>query len=161
MKIILVLVCSIFLFSSCSVIQSINIKDKATIIKALAKSGTYLSLITIYNNDKIDKRLEVARILKQDIANNVIAVLSNDSLFISKETLNNLLNHIPEKMRIYLRSALNLLSIKRIDLSEKIGEFPTQLVKNLFIGIIDGCNMIIESEKNNVVDPNSPENLDI
>ena len=64
-------------------------------------------------------------------------------------------------MRIYLRSALNLLSIKRIDLSEKIGEFPTQLVKNLFIGIIDGCNMIIESEKNNVVDSDSTENLDI
>jgi len=90
-------------------------------------------------------------VLKQDIANNVIAVLSNDSISISDETLDSLLNNIPEKMRIYLRSAIDLLRIKRIDLSGQIGESSTQLVKSLFIGIIDGCNMILELEERNVV----------
>ena len=157
MKIILCLMCSVFLFSGCSVIQSMDIKDKAIVVRALAKSGTYLGLMTIYDNDKIEKRLEVARVLKQDIANNVIAVLSNDSISISDETLDSLLNNIPEKMRMYLRSAIDLLRIKRIDLSGQIGESSTQLVKNLFIGIIDGCDMVLELEESDVVGSNSTE----
>jgi len=157
MKIILSLMCGVFLLSGCNILQSMNVEDKAAVVKALAKSGTYLGLMTIYDNDKIEKRLEVAKVLKQDVANNVIAVLSNDSISISEETLDSLLNNIPEEMRIYLRSAIELLRIKRIDLSGQIGESPTQLVKSLFIGIIAGCDMVLGLEERYDVGKNSTE----
>lgn len=154
MKVLLSLFCYLFLFSGCNIIQSISNEDKANIIRIVAKNGTYLSLMTIYDNDEINKRLFIAELLKRDISNNVIAILDNESIELSKKTLDNLMERIPGKIAPYLKTAIELLSIKRIDISDEIGTTPTQLVKGFFTGIIEGCDMVIE-EENNVMGTNS------
>lgn len=133
----------------CSIFQDFAVTvDKRKLVRNLAKNGIHLALTTVYDkDDEIEKRIEIARILENDIFKNAEAILSNGSVVVSEKTLDIIMGNIPEKMRPFLKSALDILKIARIDLSGVIGEYPSVLVRDFCYGIMDGCHIVINNKE--------------
>jgi len=143
------------LFNGCMVFENMTKKERIFTTRKMAKNSVYLSIMSIYDEeDEIEKRNEIARIIKEDISKNIINILSNKSISISKKTLNEMIKNIPEKVRPFLISALDLAEIAKVNI-DNVKKYKIEIIKAIFDGIIDGCDMVLEDSENNVMEKNS------
>lgn len=138
--------------NGCAMFENMTIEERSNFVNRIAKNGTYLAIMSIYDKeDELKERNKIARILKEDISINVINILSNKSISINEETFNNFLKNVPTKIRPFLVSALDMVEMTKINV-DNIEKYKIQIVKAFFDGIISGCNMVLGSNQNNVLE---------
>jgi len=153
MRTVILSILILLFFNGCSVFNGLISIEDSIVIRKLAKNGTYLALMTIYEDDEIEKRIKIAKILKDDIATNIINISSNEAITIDGKVFDKIITNIPKRIRPFLYSAIDIIMIAKIDIGETAEKYPIVLIKEFCYGICDGCTKVLEMK--NVVDENS------
>jgi len=138
------LLCLILLLGSgCSFLQKMDVGQKVVFMKSAARMGTFVGLERGIRDE--EKRIEVATLLKEDIAKNVLALLDGENVRISSENRELLLAKIPIELRLYLEDALEILSAysKEADIKGMLDDNAVRLLRAFFTGVIEGCDLIL------------------
>jgi hypothetical protein len=131
------------MFTSCAFLQKIDVQHQVVAIKMATRTGTMIGLEQLVRNE--ETRVQIAGLVKQDIARNVLRLLSGDNVQISTENLNLLLAKVPVPLRPFMYDALTILDIymKRAKTEAQLDDNAVQLLKAFFEGIVEGCDLVI------------------
>jgi hypothetical protein len=134
---------ALMLLCGCAMFQNIDIVHQEVLIKAAARTGTWLGIQE--GVDNIEKRQEVARFLRDDIVVNVISLLDGVDVELSAENRELLLLKIPMELRPFLGDALDILDgyMKQASLKDHLDDNAVRLLRAFFQGVIDGCDLIL------------------
>jgi hypothetical protein len=120
-----------------------DVHTQEVAIKAAARTGTFFGLEELVEDPQ--ERLVVAAAVKADIANNVLRLLSGESVQVSLENLNLLLAKVPMPLRPFVNDALSILNVylQQAQIEAQLDENAVRLLKAFFKGIVEGCDLVI------------------
>lgn len=142
----IVLCVLVLLSSGCAMFQNFGVEQKTVFIKSAARTGIYLGLTQLVED--VQRRQDVALALKQDVVQNVLALLNKDGVQVSSANLDLLLTKIPLELRPFVCDALVILHsyLKEADVTDSMDENGVKLLKAFFQGVIEGCDLIIVND---------------
>lgn len=145
----------IFTSIGCSALQNISPAQYVILIKSAARTGTYIGLTkTTDNNNQLR---ETANLLKSAIAENCLRLLDGQDVVLTETNVNLLLAKIPIQLRPYISDAVDILNsyMKNNNTYDLLDTHAVILLRTLFIGVIEGCDMILEEVSDDGLGNNS------
>ena len=136
--------CMMFvLLCSCSMLQSIDTAQQEILIRLGARTGTYYGIKEITETPA--ERFDLAKTLRDDVAKNILSLLSAENAQISAANLNMLLLKIPVELRPFVVEALGILDayIAQANLSDYLDAKALGLLKAFFEGVVGGCDLVL------------------
>lgn len=134
----------LLLACGCSMFQNVDTALQLTLIKASARTGTWLGLNEI---EDIAERRHLTLLLRDDIMYNIMPLLEDPgvTIKISAENREMLLLKLPIEARPFLSDALDILDayMKQADLTANLDDNAINLLREFFKGVVEGCNMIL------------------
>jgi hypothetical protein len=133
-------------FSGCSLVGisegPMTIEHKSALVKSAARTGTYLALTEVYENDRA-KMLQKASLIKDHISKfSIASPVTMDKIY------DTLLAHVPAQYALLMQNAIDIFTAYfTVDLEGNplLTEDNIALIYAFCEGVVEGCELVTRS----------------